>query len=135
MSYTAAIGSCGKGIQWKNAFELMARMERRGVTPDVMSYAAAISSCRSGSSGRRLGAASGQWAARGGSRRRELQRRDQFLRNQAPGFQWANALELLAVSAEVRCSKSREPQRSPSEEEEPPSEEWERSSGRTPSSC
>ena len=40
MSYSAAISSCEKGMQWSKALELLATMEKRGVVPDVICYSA-----------------------------------------------------------------------------------------------
>ena len=44
----AAISACDKGGRWDQALVLLYRMEVSGITPDAVSYSAAIAACGHG---------------------------------------------------------------------------------------
>ena len=48
MSYNKRISTCAKGKQWEGAPAMLQEMVRQGLTPDVVSYNAAISACEKG---------------------------------------------------------------------------------------
>jgi len=49
VAYTAAIGGCAKEGQWKVAMKLIYAMRERNITPNVITYSAAINACAAAS--------------------------------------------------------------------------------------
>ena len=47
--YTVGISSCGRSRDWIHGLALIDKMQRAGVTRDVISFSAAISACEKGS--------------------------------------------------------------------------------------
>ena len=44
----AAISACGKGMQWKQALELMSQMRYDRVAPNTITFCATIRACENG---------------------------------------------------------------------------------------